>query len=305
MPVETVWPPYEPLPGVDGTAALTGLAADPSTTAVPALAVKIDNHPGARPQWGLEGADIVVEENVEGVTRFIAVFHSRYPDPIGPVRSARSGDLALVAAFNRPVLAWSGGNPGVTRAVRAAADAGVLVDLSALREGACFRRASEKRKPHNLVLDPACGLANAGEAGAARPPWTIDAAWTSPAPYGPDSTFDVTMDGVAVGWTWEPDSGLYARSQDGAPHVTMSGVRVMAKNVLVLEVRHTVSVIDTRSPEPVTIGDGDGVLHRDGIATLVHWSRAGATDPFSITTRDGLPVALAPGNSFVELTRAP
>ena len=109
-PAATVWPPYEPLPGVAGLAALTGLAAGPELETTAALAVKIDNHPGARPQWGLEAADLVVEENVEGVTRFVvAVFHSRQPSMIGPVRSARTSDLAVLASLNRPILAWSGG----------------------------------------------------------------------------------------------------------------------------------------------------------------------------------------------------
>ena len=109
------WPPYEPLPAVAGVAALTGFAADSSVTSRPVVAVKIDNYWRARPQWGLDEADVVIEENVEGVTRFVALFHSRTPAVLGPVRSARTGDLDLLAAMNRPVFAYSGANAGRDR----------------------------------------------------------------------------------------------------------------------------------------------------------------------------------------------
>jgi hypothetical protein len=76
--------------------------------------VKIDNYGVARPQWALDQADAVIEENVEGISRFVALFHTHLPDFVGPVRSARIGDLDMLSAMNRPVFAYSGANPGVT-----------------------------------------------------------------------------------------------------------------------------------------------------------------------------------------------
>ena len=59
-------------------APLTGAQApDEAVIGRPALVVKIDNHPKSRPQWGLNQADIVFEENVEQLTRFAAVFQSQ------------------------------------------------------------------------------------------------------------------------------------------------------------------------------------------------------------------------------------
>ncbi|NDH45058.1 MAG: DUF3048 domain-containing protein, partial [Actinobacteria bacterium] len=69
----------------------------------PALVVKIDNHPKARPQWGLNQADIVFEENVEMLTRFAAVFHTNDSDPVGPIRSGRKQDVDLLESFNAPL----------------------------------------------------------------------------------------------------------------------------------------------------------------------------------------------------------
>ena len=89
---------------------LTGAQA-PDETLInrPAMVVKIDNHPKARPQWGLNQADIVFEENVEQLTRFAAVFQSQGSDPVGPIRSGRLQDIDLLASLNSPLFVWIGG----------------------------------------------------------------------------------------------------------------------------------------------------------------------------------------------------
>ncbi|MEZ5250331.1 MAG: DUF3048 domain-containing protein [Ilumatobacteraceae bacterium] len=106
---------------------LTGLPlTDEVLAARPAMVVKIDNHPQARPQFGLNGADIVFEENVENLTRFAAVFQTNAPAKVGPVRSGRTQDVDLLASFDEPLFVWSGGNPSVTRAISSS----TLVSLS-------------------------------------------------------------------------------------------------------------------------------------------------------------------------------
>ena len=90
---------------------------DPTVMTRPALVAKIDNHPAARPQFGLNSADIVFEENVEKLTRFAAVFHSVGSDPVGPLRSGRTQDIDILGSFNKPLFAWSGGNSRVTNAI--------------------------------------------------------------------------------------------------------------------------------------------------------------------------------------------
>ena len=119
---------------------------------LPALVVKIDNHPQARPQSGLSQADVVYEEIVEGITRFFAVFHSATSDPVGPIRSARTTDVNLLAQLNHPLFAWSGGNKGVVKALK---QANVATDLGAstgnnARAGGYYRDASRRAAPQLL-----------------------------------------------------------------------------------------------------------------------------------------------------------
>lgn len=96
-------------PASGPVAPLTGLkVADPALVNRPALVAKIDNldrgPESALPQAGVSRADVVFEEIVEGnITRFAAVFHSKAPGRIGPIRSARTTDVILLPQLG-PVL---------------------------------------------------------------------------------------------------------------------------------------------------------------------------------------------------------
>ena len=92
-------------------AQLTGLGVEEELTH-PALVIKIDNHEDARPQFGLNIADVVFEEIVEGnITRFAAVFHSQNADPVGPVRSARTGDFDILNGLKHALVRKLGRKP--------------------------------------------------------------------------------------------------------------------------------------------------------------------------------------------------
>jgi hypothetical protein len=210
-----VWPPFTPGPAVDGVAALTGAPAGSDVTARPTLAVKIDNFGPARPQWALDEADVVFELNVEGVTRFLALFHTRMPTVLGPIRSARTADIELVAGMNRPIFAFSGANTGTTGWIESAASSGMLTPYSSLARP-CYGREPSRPGPHNLLLDPACARSTVAgdpvQPGPARPLWAIDDDWEVPTGIGavPATTpFDVAMDGVATTWTWDAATRTY------------------------------------------------------------------------------------------------
>ena len=304
-----LWEPYTLKGPLVGIAALTGLPTDEATTQRPIIAAKIDNFRRARPQWGLERADAIIEENVEGVTRFVALFHSDLPPELGPVQSARTGDLDLFATLNRPVVAWSGGNPGVTRWIRSAASSGILVDFTA-QTNRCYRRSSTRSAPHNLLLDPVCATETAlgfdVPAGPADPMWRIDDDWTPDDDMvtTPDTSFEVAMDGVRAGWTWDAASGRYLRSQNGEAHVTMSGDRIAVNTVVELYSFHARSPVDGRSPNPITIGGTRAVVHRDGLridGSLVGDIHAHDFEFFEGAT--GRLIPLDAGKTFIELAR--
>ena len=107
----------------------------------------------------------------------------------------------------------------------------MFVDFTSLRSP-CYTRTAERPGPHNLLLDTSCAVTSSTTAGPARPLWTIDSSWIPPGIPLTDTTFTLTMDGVGVGWTWDRAAGMYLRSQDGQPHLTVAGTQISARNVV-------------------------------------------------------------------------
>ena len=282
---------------------LTGLpVTDAAVAARPALVVKIDNNAKARPQSGLNEADIVFEEIVEIQTRFAAVFHSQAADPVGPIRSGRTQDIDLLGSFNRPLFVWSGGNPGVTDAI----EGSDLRELSALKssaQGAGFFRSNDRNAPHNLYASASAAWSIA-PADAGPPPQQFQYLPAGQAPVGePAAGCNGEMDGLSVEWRYDAASGLYLRTNDGTPHNDALSGQVSTNNVVVMEVRYRASAVDNRSPEAQTIGSGTVYVFTGGVLVRGTWSRADRYSPVVLTDTAGNPILLTPGRTFVELAR--
>ncbi len=283
-------------------APLTGAQApDESVIGRPALVVKIDNHPKSRPQWGLNQADIVFEENVEQLTRFAAVYHSQGSDPVGPIRSGRIQDINLLASLNGPLFAWSGGNAQVSAAIRKS----TMVDLShsSANEAGGFRRESSRVAPHNLVAETSklWTLAPAD----AKPPvpqfeYRADGE-TVPTDSKPAGAVKISMDGVDIMWEWSPENLTFVRSQDDKPHVDMQDVRINAPNVVVVSVVYTRS---GSSPVAKSVGSGEVWVYTAGKLIQGSWERLDPFKPFVFKDTKGAVIKLTPGRTWVEVIRA-
>ncbi len=281
---------------------LTGTpAADESILNRPALVVKIDNHPRARPQWGLNQADLVFEENVEQLTRFAAVFHSQGSDPVGPIRSGRAQDIDLLGSLNRPLFAWSGGNSKVTSAIRKS----WLVDLShsVANEKGGYRRESSRNAPHNLLAETTKLWTLAPE--DAMPPVAQFEYRAADEPVTtaskPTIATKISMDGVKVMWEWNPDLLTFVRSQDDKSHVDMQDVRVTAQNVVVMSVVYGKS---GSSPVAKSVGSGEVWVYTAGVLVQGSWERTDPELPFVYKDINGEVIKFTPGRTWIEVIRA-
>jgi hypothetical protein len=294
-----------PAPVVPVTWPLTGV---PTTevAARPALAVKIENPPQVRPQTGLEAADVVWEQVVEGgVTRFLAVYHSRLPEEVGPIRSVRPMDPAITAPLGG-VIAFSGGQP---RFVADLVAAGVQV-ISHDEADPGFHRLRGRAAPHNVFGDPAELVEQADDAHRAPPEPQFRIARrpdlaTAVTAGSPATTVLLTMSTAAhPGWTWDPADGTWLRSESGAPATAASGARLAATNVVVLRV----DLVDSGTrdpagavvPETLLVGTGAATVATGGRTLDATWSKESVRAPLELTV-DGEPVLLAAGSTWVEL----
>lgn len=283
---------------------LTGLPnTDPSILDRSAMAVKIDNHPQARPQVGINQADIIYEENVESLTRFAAVFHSQTPELVGPIRSGRFQDIDLLGSLNRPLFVWSGGNEKVTANIKRSD----LINLSytEAQESGAYDRDNSRTAPHNLfaaapkLWEFAAAL---GVEGAGPPPaqFTYRAVSDANASTSkPVAGAKVSMDGVKVLWEWKSEFSEFARTQDGKELKDSDGTPVSVPNVVVLEVVYSRAY----SPTAKTIGGGKAFVFTNGVVYEGTWDRPTRLDPFALLDSSGAPIKLTPGQTFVMVAR--
>src|SRR5207248_1661170 len=116
---------------------------------------------------GLSQADVVIEEKVEdGVTRFFSIFQSHDSDPVGPVRSARSTDIALVTPLDHPLFAYSGTNATFQKLVNAAP----LVDVGVSADPGAYGRRGDRPAPYNLFTSTSALYRRAPAGGKPPPP---------------------------------------------------------------------------------------------------------------------------------------
>lgn len=296
----TTQPPTGPV------APLTGLRVPEDRASLlerPALAVKVDNHPNAVSQWGLADADVVLELQVEGISRFLAVYHSQDVGDVGPVRSARTSDPDLLAMFGRPLTAWSGANPATTSIMRSL---DWIQDVSVDRLRGAYRRVDLRRAPHNLVLDARQAFAAADEPAVVPTP-LFTYRDEDELPEGEP------VPGVSIGvglsrseYVWDEERAGWLRWSGGeplhaAPEGDRAGEQVAPANVVVLETSYGRSAADPRSPEAISLGEGRAWIYTAGRLVEGRWERHERTQPWTFTRPDGSPVLLTPGTTWVAM----
>jgi hypothetical protein len=281
---------------------LTGL---PSATrpSGAALSIKVDNIAAARPQAGLGHADLVFECLVEGgLSRLMAVYQSQSAESIGPIRSARPVDGALLRALHGGIFAYSGAADGEIAPVKAYSTA---ILLSRDANPGPFTIRSGHRAPENVFASTGSLRRAAGTRGrATTPPTPLFTYGPAPAGSVPATQAHLVIGSAArADWTYEGSS--YVRTQNGTPHLEESGVQLTAKNVVVLHVQVGHSGIrdaaGNEDPFVKAFGHGVAEVLRDGVLERGTWSRPTVASAFTFTTKVGRHLTLAPGPTWVEL----
>ena len=279
---------------------MTGLP-DPTGLSVkrPALTIKIENTPQALPQWGIDQADVVYEEIVNGgITRLAAIFNSHAPAKVGPVRSVRPTDTQVVWPLGG-IFAYSGGAPYAVASISTAPVK--LIDESSA--GAAMFRDPDLYAPHNLfAVAPQLLFKFGGTPGAAAAALQLPAAKTKLAGGTTVASFIVPFPSYyPVTWTWDTASSSWDRTLFGMADVTGTGVRESPKNVIVMWVNY-VNGIGTEASYGNLQGSGTAAFFVDGKETTGTWSRGPSkADIIQYKTLNGKPTLLTPGQTWVEL----
>jgi Protein of unknown function (DUF3048) N-terminal domain/Protein of unknown function (DUF3048) C-terminal domain len=290
------------------TAPLTGLP-QPDTRQLddPAVVVKIDNVDAARPQSGINDADVVYEELVEGgLTRLAAVFQSDYPTVVGPVRSGRLTDEGIADDLNYPVFAYSGTN-AVFLPILQSQPTTALNAENAPNE---FYRTDYAAEPDNLYAN-VVDLAAASTHHTPPPPlfdFLPDGAAFSGAGIAPAVHISIDFPSAAITWDWDAGLHVWLRGQNGTPDVVRAGPQLRAANVIVQFIPYSTSLTASGegvAPAPIPFGNmvGSGVAWFFSAAHVVKgtWSRSRLTAVTSYRDASGATIRFSRGQTWVEL----
>jgi hypothetical protein len=264
----------------------------------PALTIKVENAPEARPQSGIDRADVVYEEVVEGgVVRFLCVFQSRDADSVGPVRSVRPVDPDIVSPL-KGYFAYSGGAPQFVKLIKAAPV--TLVGYDELTKAYTKRR--DKAAPHNLYTSTE-KLYEGGKKADGPPPQLFT--------YGTSTGAPVTHATVVMGgptkadWDWDPAESRWKRTTNGTPHVMEDGPQLAFANVVVQYVRYRNTTSRDPSgalvPTAEVVGTGSAMVLSGGTMVKATWTKKSRSDVTTFTDAAGLPIPLLPGPTWVML----
>lgn len=295
-------------------APLTGLGIDaPFPAGGPAVAVKVSNAPTAQPQTGLNLADLMYEEPAHGVgdaSRFLAIYHSRNVDTIGAVRSARTGDLPLLAPLGRPILAYAGANPRTQFDVELREKEGWLVHTHENKDGPPqFFRVGPGRTSSNLFVSRNNLVSKYGP--VAKPPYPQFAFLRDGqrnAGSKPASRVDLQVAGQRSGFIYDKPSQQWVRFQSGRPHLDKNGSQIGRSSVIVMTTAYQGSHADMSSIEAVTFpmpgrpASGQVWVLTGETVTQGTWTRAADKATFRLNDLKGRPIGLQRGPIYVGLT---
>jgi hypothetical protein len=266
---------------------LTGL---PGTDG-PILVVKIDDTPPAHPQVGLSEADVVYIEQVEGgLTRLAALYSSRIPELVGPVRSARISDIELLSQYGKVGFAFSGAQRKFLPVIAAAN----LYDVGAMRYGPQYYANDPARiAPYAMMLKSKDLLSKAQENGATFAV-SASAGWN----FGKPANNLKKITSARVTWpansyeiTWSNAESRWLLSHNGQPNLDSTGYHLGPKTFVVQIVSITDSIYSDKgggiTPLSETVGAGECYILRDGGYVRGKWSRPTEEDGTTFTNFKG------------------
>lgn len=276
----------------------------------PVLAVKVDDAvPYADPQAGLESADIVYQEPVEGgLSWFLALYHCSDPLKVGPVRNVDPVDPDVLVQYGSSLLASAGGSPAILPGLQATPG---LVTVDSAAVPAAYSRDSTRKAPYNLFVDPMAVRTShpVTIAGALAPPTSqfrfADHRPASGQKKAATLTFQL---GPKVSYRYDPASNGYLRSENGQPQMGESGSQIRVTNVMIIWTQigqtQTRDAGGNTTPIPAVVGQGNAMVLTGGLEYDGKWSRADRSSGTTVLDGSGKPIALNPGTTWIHLLPA-
>lgn len=269
------------------------------------VSVMVNNHTKARPQSGLAEADIVFEILAEGpITRFLALYHSNFPDVVGPVRSAREYYFTLAQGYDALYVYHGAADFINDMIVQRGVDFlnGSIYD----NDGYLFKRESFRVAPHNSYLQLGTVYDVANKKGYETTtnyetlPFLSDEEVSNLSGDAAKHIEIVYSDNPMeiVEFEFVETTGKYLRYNDREQTVELdSGNPIQVDNVFIVETHH--EVIDAQNRRYIDLeSGGNAYLIQKGVVQYLEWENQ---DGRIIPVKDGEVVEFAPGQTWINV----
>jgi hypothetical protein len=295
------------------------------------LGVMIENEIDARPQSGINAADVTYETLAEGgITRTMNVYYCQDAGIVGPVRSARTYFLDWISEYgNNPLYTHVGGanTPGPANALGQIGDYGWnnYNDLNQFSIGFPVFYRDETRQGHEVATEHTVyavttklwavaksrGLTNVDKNGNAWNTTFVPYKFTDSAPSASErpssQTISIPWSGpdYSVKWTYNPKDDLYYRDNAGVAHIDRdTHKQLTTTNIIILFQTQTNAQDGYENNEHLlygTTGTGDALVFMNGKETKATWSKATRTDRTIIKDTSGNEITFTPGKLWYEI----
>lgn len=274
------------------------------------VAVVVENHPAARPQWGITTPDIIVEGEVEGgISRMLWLYadYKSLPEKIGPVRSARPSFVKFSEFFDSIFVHWGGShsNAGYVGGYDTIYNDGVD-DLDGMNGGALFDRDYSRgtSSEHTGVFNGS-KVADVLKSGDIRTKADKDyytkfkfnnEIKTSVGKHkaaAVDATFSSTTD--TRHFTYDKSDKKY-HTTDWDKDVSFENVLILFSDTTYISVPYKGSYVSYLNYE---LDGGKAYYASNGTLTIVRWEKK--NHKIRIKTAKGKTVKLNPGNTYIGL----
>lgn len=253
------------------------------------IAVMTNNHVAARPLSGLSSADIVYESLVEsGITRHMAIYWSKSPNKVGPIRSARQYYLEWLSPYD-PIYIHDGCALSEDPRVNACGNIYTYNIKDLATSGAWRVNDGTRVAPHNEYVSPIqlwetaekyswdefpeieswkfkrdADIENRGERTKIKLTFRTDLA--------NGGLYDAS-------WTYDTTTNSYFRKIGGQADMDLeTGTQITAKTVIIQEVKMQ-SAFDEKSRIIITtIDSGNATFLIDGNIVVGTWEKDSRTD---------------------------
>ena len=266
------------------------------------LSIMVENSEGARPQSGLDKANIVYEALAEGgITRFLAIYYDQDAEEVGPIRSARPYFVSK-SLEHQAIYVHVGGSEEAYNFIKEEK----IDDINEFVDFQPFWRSKERKPPHNLYTSTIKLRKEANKLGY------IEMIKKQEYQFEIDINERLTgreRDSIAipynsiytVSYKYQPESMKYLRFMNGEPHIDSKTKEQLAVDNIIIQFVET-KIIDEEGRLAVDfVGKGKGLLFFKGGSTEITWEKPDPRSRTLFLDMEGNRIALIPGNVWIQI----